>query len=218
MGRRPCCLCWINAGPQCKVDGYQGKNPRGRGFFGDRGVLEYGVVAISVITLSVLTLSNDVYYSPALSIDSKSVDGKVVAGFAHNFGFRKTFEKLAFEYGGVYSSFNYQNSYYENNDLYTYSSKHNYWGFNLSFVHDIKRAFIYKNDKVYGGLALSGFNLNNSPGIGFIIGDSYELNNHFKSDFRLFYSQRILQIQLGMIFNYQKKYIWQRWKENKNRF
>jgi len=217
MGRRPCCLCWINAGPQCRVDGYTGRNyGGGRGFSGDRGVLEYGAVAISVITLSVLTLSNDVYYSPALSIDSKSVDGKVMAGFAHNFGLRKTFEKMAFEYGVVYSSFSYQNSYYENNDLYTYSSKHNYWGFNLNFVHDIKRAFIYKNDKVYGGLALSGFNLKNAPGLGFIVGDSYELNNRFKSDFRLFYSQRIFQIQAGIIFNYQKKYIWQRWKEEEH--
>ena len=216
MGRRPCCLCWSNAGPQCKDDRNTGDNPDGGSApFAEKKAIVNSTIAVTAITLNLLVLSNDVYYSPALSIDSKSIDGKAIAGFAHNVGFRKTFDRAALEYGVVYSSFNYQNSYYINDDLHTYTSQYNYWGFNISFVHNIKSSFIYKHDKVYGGLALSGFNLNNTPGLGFIVGDSYEINNRLKSDFRLFYSQRIFQIQVGIIFNYQKKYIWQRWKEKK---
>ena len=214
MGRRPCCLCWTNAGPQCKDDRNTGGN-YGSGSSGEEEAIVYSAIAITAATLSVLLLSNDVYYSPALSIDSKSIDDKAIAGFAHNFGFRKTFDRSALEYGLVYSAFKYQNSYYINDDLYTHPIKYNYWGFNVSFVHDIKSSFLYRHDKVYGGLALSGFNFNNTPGLGFIVGDSYEINNRLKSDFRLFYSQRIFQIQVGIIFNYQKKYIWERWKEKK---
>ena len=216
MGRKPCCLCWSNAGPQCKDDRKTGgKYNGGDGSSAEKQAVLYSAIAVTSVILSVLVLSNDMYYSPALSIDSKSIDGKAITGFAHNFGFRKTFDRAAFEYGAVYSSFNYQNSYYINDDLYTYPRKYNYWGFNISFIHNIKSSFIYKHDKVYGGLALSGFNLNNTPGLGFILGDSYELNKRFKSDFRLFYSQRVFQIQIGIIFNYQKKYIWERWKEKK---
>ena len=219
MGRRPCCLCWSNAGPQCKDDRNTGDNPGGgSGSLAEEKVVVNSAVAVTAIILNVLVLSNDVYYSPALSIDSKSIDGKAIAGFAHNFGFRKTFDRAALEYGVVYSSFNYQNSYYINDDLHTYTSQYNYWGFNISFVHNIKSSFIYKHDKVYGGLALSGFNFNNTPGLGFIVGDSYEINNRLKSDLRLFYSQKIFQIQLGIIFNYQKKYIWEHWRNNDNRF
>ena len=218
LKRVPCCLCWNNVAGRCKDDsnsgGYYGGGGGG-GSSGEEEALIYGAVAITAVTLSVLLLSNDMYYSPAFSIDGKSIDGKVMTGFAHNFGFRKTFEKSALEYGAVYSSLNYENSYYINNTSYTYSGKYNYWGFNVSLVHDLTSSFIYKNDQVYGGLALSGFNIDNTPGIGFILGDSYELKDRLKGDFRLFYSQRIFQIQLGVIFNYQKKYIWQRWKEKK---
>ena len=143
MGRRPCCLCWSNAGPQCKDDRNTGDNADGGSvLLAEEKVIVNSAIAVTAITLNVLVLSNDVYYSPALSIDSKSIDGKAIAGFAHNFGFRKTFDRAALEYGVVYSSFNYQNSYYINDDLHTYTSQYNYWGFNISFVHNIKSSFI----------------------------------------------------------------------------
>lgn len=216
LGRLPCCICWDTQGGRCGKDGestgsYGGG---GGGSSGEDEAVVYAAIAVVAVATSALILSNDIYYSPALSVDGHSRFGTVMTGFAHNFGLRKTFKSSALEYGGVYSSFRFEDSnpYYGG---YSYTRKYSYWGLNLSFVHDLYKEFIAVDNNLYGGLSINGVNLNNPVGIGFILGDSYQLNDRFKADMRLFYSQKIFQVQLGLIFNYQKKYIWERWKENK---
>lgn len=185
--RRPCCRCWSLVGDNCKDDLVSSGGAGGGGGDGSAAAVIAGVVIVA----SAAVLSNDFYVYPTFSF--KNGSGKSSSfeqGWA--LGFRKTFKKSALEYGVTFIEPN-------NNES---SST----GFHFNYVHQILTP---KNDKlsVYLGPALS---IVDETGYGGIIGSSYSILNRLKLDMRYELTSQTNNFKIGLIYNYQKRYFWQK--------
>jgi hypothetical protein len=192
---KPCCRCWSNAYNDCKDDnpalGYGSSG--GGGGSGDAAA----GVAVAVIVGSAIILSNDIYaYRVSSFYKDKNYSGNSREGSGWAFGFRKTFDKSALEYG--MSIIDRKNSYGNG-----YSES---YGLQMNYVHQIFDSKMPKNLNVYVGPSINSVN---EIGYGGIVGTHYKIFNRLKIDLRYEFTTQTNQIQLGLIFKYQKKYFWQ---------
>ena len=193
-GRVPCCRCWSNVSERCKDDDptYSG----GSGSGGDGAA----IIAAVVIVGSAIILSNDIYAYPTYSIRNGQRGLNQKSSFGWSFGFRKTFSKSALEYGVSLIP-------NENRNYYYYNSTSTQTGFHLNFVHEFLKAKMPKNITVYAGPSL---NYLNEFGYGGLIGGRYQLLKRLNLDLRYELTSQTNNVRLGLIFNYQRKYFWQK--------
>ncbi len=185
--RRPCCRCWSLVGDNCKDDLVSGGGAGGGGGDGSAAAVIAGVVIVA----SAAVLSNDLYVYPTFSFKNGSNKStSLQQGWA--LGFRKTFKKSALEYGVTFIE-------PKNNESST-------TGFHFNYVHQL---FTPKNEKlsVYVGPALS---IIDETGYGGIIGSSFSLIDRLKLDMRYELTSQTNNFKIGLIFNYQKRYLWQK--------
>jgi hypothetical protein len=202
--RKPCCRCWKNVTNNCKDDfanysgGGGGSNSDGSG---------EAVLAILLVSASVAILSNDVYVYPTYSFyKDPNFSNLKPSKIGWSFGFRKTFKKSALEYGASIQTFE---------ESYNYSYNYNYnsfieqkkWGFHLNYVHDVFKSKMPDNIISYVGPTINYYN---EIGYGIIIGAKYKLLERLNLDCRYEISSQTNQFQIGLIFNYQRKYFWKK--------
>ena len=60
------------------------------------------------------------------------------------------------------------------------------------------------------GPTINSSDILDNIGYGGIIGTNYKIFDRLKIDLRYEYSNQTNQVLLGLIFNYQKKYFWQK--------
>lgn len=198
--RTPCCICYNCAGTSS-----------GGGGGGDSNDDAVRYAALAIVVASAAVLSNDFYIYPVLSFKKpkdqfyKSYKTSTT-GWA--FGFRKTFQHCALEYGA--SNFKSSSQYSGwNGSYYTYSEDNTIWGIHMNFVHQI---FYNKTAdwlKFYTGPTVNLINYTDL-GYGAIIGAEMKIKGRLKFDTRYELSTETNQIRAGLIFNYQKKYLWQK--------
>lgn len=187
MRRSPCCRCWSLVGDNCKDDIASYGGAGGGGGDGSAAAVIAGVVIVA----SAAVLSNDLYVYPTFSFKNGSNKStSLQQGWA--LGFRKTFKKSALEYGVTFIE-------PKNNESTT-------TGFHFNYVHQL---FTPKNEKlsVYVGPALS---IIDETGYGGIIGSSFSLIDRLKLDMRYELTSQTNNFKIGLIFNYQKRYLWQK--------
>ncbi|MDP2189164.1 MAG: hypothetical protein Q8J69_10835 [Sphingobacteriaceae bacterium] len=203
LGRVPCCRCWTNTGGRCKDD-----NPAVGGGGGGGDNSAEAVIAIAIITVGAIILSNDVYAYPVrtffynyerpkIPIYTNLIDN--VTGWA--FGFRKTFDYAALEYGATYFEFNKRTAPNQTINPYQFTK----WGWHFNFVHDL---FYYRTPerlKFYVGPSI---NYIWDFGYGGITGAQFKLFDRLKLDVRYEWTTQSNQLQAGLIFTYQKEYFW----------
>lgn len=207
LGRVPCCRCWPNVSERCKDDNPNMSNSAGVG--GDSEPYKY--FALVTIIASAAILSNDIYLYPAYSMfkrniiyDSSSGISGVTNGTGWVLGFRKTFKHSAFEYGvSVFKS----NVDYVLRRGYHYSKSVDRWGGHLNYVHQVFYNRTPDWIKLYLGPSI---NFVYSFGYGGIVGSEMRLFDRLKFDVRYEWTTQTNQIQAGLIFNYQKRYLWQK--------
>jgi hypothetical protein len=194
--RVPCCRCWSNVSDRCKDDNPTYGGGGGNGGGGD-GV---AIIAAVVIVGSAIILSNDIYAYPTYSIRNGQKGLNQKSSFGWSFGFRKTFSKSALEYGVSLIQD-------QNNNNYYYNSGSTQTGFHLNFVHELLKSKMPKNITVYAGPSL---NYLDDFGYGGLIGGRYQLLKRLNFDLRYELTSQTNNIKLGLIFNYQRKYFWQK--------
>jgi len=195
--REACCVCY-----NCAGSGGGG----GGGGGNDNGAIGY--VALAVVVTSAAILSNDLYIYPLLSFKQPNNKNIRTSSTGWAFGFRKTFKHCALEYGA--SNFKSSSQYYDWNGNYdTYSNVNSIWGVHLNFVHEI---FYNKTAdwlKLYTGPTINSIQYADF-GYGVILGAEMKIKGRLKFDARYELSTQTNQIRAGLIYKYQKKYLWQR--------
>lgn len=201
---KPCCRCWSNVKNNCKDD-----NPTNGSAYGGGGNDDAAsAVAIAIIAGSAIILSNDLYVYRINSfydnnINTGSDTSQVGNSTGWAFGFRKTLKKSAFEYGmSIFQTEIKYNDYFSN-----ISEKYK---FNLNYIHNLFDSKLPKNLKVYLGPTINTSDIFDNIGYGGIIGTNYKIFDRLKIDLRYEQTNQTNQILLGLIFNYQKKYFWQK--------
>jgi opacity protein-like surface antigen len=114
----------------------------------------------------------------------------------------------ALEYGA--SNFKSSSQYNgSSTDYYNYSNVNSVWGVHLNFVHEI---FYNKTAdwlKLYTGPTINSIKYADL-GYGVILGAEMKIKGRLKFDARYELSTQTNQIRAGLIYKYQKKYLWQR--------
>jgi len=154
---------------------------------------------------SVILYSNDIYIRPTLSFGyyDKKNQIKYKNGFGWSYGLRKQFNRSALEYGINRINYKYENPLYTNNQQFTY--------FNLNYLHNINFNFVPSRIQSYAGL---GMNIGrNSFGLSGVFGAYLPLIDRFNLDFRYELGNLTNQIHIGIIFKYQKEYLWNKRKQ-----
>jgi hypothetical protein len=201
---KPCCRCWSNVISNCKDDNPNyGSNAYGGGSNNDA----VGAVILAIVAGSAIILSNDLYVYRINSFYDNNINtgtntSKIGNSNGWAFGFRKTFNKSALEYG--MSIFQTEIKYNNN-----FSNKSEEYKFNLNYIHNLFDSKLPKNWKVYLGPTINTSDILDNIGYGGIIGTNYKIFDRLKIDLRYEVTNQTNQIQLGLIFNYQKKYFWQ---------
>jgi hypothetical protein len=201
MRRVPCCRCWSNVGGRCKDDNPYQQNTGGGSSGGGSTGDAYAVLALAAIATGAILISNDVYWHPLVFSFYKN-SGTI--GRGQTFGLRKTFDHSALEYGCSYLT--NQTAYY---DFYgnIYFSDETRWGYHLNYVHQLLSKNFNNSFKFYVGPSL---NYVKNWGIGGLIIGQYTLFDRLKLDVRYELTSQTNQLQLGLVFTYQKEYFWKR--------
>ncbi len=218
LGRKPCCRCWSNVDAKCRDDNpnyeessgstdYSPNYERSSGRVEDNSAA-YVYLAMGIMMTGGILISNDVYIYPTYSTfkitDTIEYQGQQTgAGIGLTFGLRKTFAHSALEYGASYLKFETKYSY---RNLYSKVTEHERWGVHFNFVHQ----FLYDTTpdwmKIYLGPSV---NYVSDFGYGGIIGTEIKLFERLKLDVRYELTTQTNQIQAGIIFTYQTKYLWE---------
>lgn len=153
---------------------------------------------------SVILFSNDIYIRPTFNFGyyDQSSDIKYKNGSGWSYGLRKQFNRSALEYGVTRINYKQETPYYYNNKRLTY--------FHLNYLHNVNFSFIPSRVQPYGGL---GINLGNGTGFSGIFGAHLPLIDRFNLDLRYELGNRTNQIHLGLVFKYQKDYLWNKNKQ-----
>lgn len=183
---------------------YQQNNTRPGYYFPTLTGSQYdeAVIIVAVVAATVL-LSNDIYYRRVYSFRNPLPDDTLDFrnGNGWHFGFRRQFNRSALEYG--VSSIGFKSK-----DEFNTSIERNTF-FNVNYVHDLNFARVPKRIVPYIG---AGINLGNGAGVCGITGFYVPVFDRFKFDFRYEIGNKVNQLQFGLIFKYQKEYLW-----NKNK-
>ena len=162
-----------------------------------------GAVIIVAVVAATVLLSNDIYYRRVYSFRNPNPDDTLDFrnGNGWHFGFRRQFNRSALEYGVSSIGFKSKDALYPSIERNTF--------FNVNYVHDLNFARIPKRIVPYIG---AGINLGNGAGLCGIAGFYIPVFDRFKFDFRYELGNKVNQLQFGLIFKYQKEYLW-----NKNK-
>lgn len=150
-------------------------------------------------------LSNDLYYNRIVSLSNNVIDNQIGLkfGYGFSFGLRKEWTRSALEYG--ISSVKYEPQYIDPYyDKEIKGSVQNI-SFDLNFIHNILINRAPYPFKPYAGIATR---LGSRSGIGAIIGTSVPFLDRFKFDLRYELGFRTNFLRFGLIFKYQKTYLW----------
>ena len=162
-----------------------------------------GAVIIVAVVAATVLLSNDIYYRRVSSFRNPNPDDTLDFrnGNGWHFGFRRQFNRSALEYGVSSTGFKSKDELYPSVEKNTF--------FNVNYVHDLNFVRIPKRIVPYAG---AGINLGNGAGLCGIAGFYIPVFDRFKFDFRYEIGNKVNQLQFGLIFKYQKEYLW-----NKNK-
>jgi hypothetical protein len=229
MGRVPCCKCWSNTNGRCKDDNPYNSNYRGGGGGGEDGS---GLLALgfAIVTLSAIILSNDISVHGITALDPMpeiyrtQANSKIGMGVGFNSSLRKTFKKSALEYGGGLINYKEEISINANNLAWdstsnSYVNQLDPDSLSLIYNHTIpfvQFAFLkYFDFKANSNNQLQWFlgpviNLNEQSSFGLISGIQWKPLDRLKFDIRYQITNHTNRFSLGLIFNYQKKYFWQK--------
>jgi hypothetical protein len=204
LKRVPCCRCWSNVGGRCNDDNPYYSSTGGANADG------YLYVALAIVAASAILLSNDIYLYPTYSF-SNGIGNNYYGetGIGWTFGFRKKLKHSALEYGA--SFLKYSTIYLNTNNPYTEYDYITYeyarWAGHFNYVHQI-----YYNSTPYWMKVYLGPTINYGNGFGYggIVGTEMKILDRLKFDIRYELTTKTNQIQLGLIFTYQKKYFWQK--------
>ena len=183
---------------------YKNQQPKTRsGYYFPTGSEYDGAVMIVAVVAATVLLSNDIYYRRAYSFHNPNLDNTMdyKNGNGWHFGFRRQFNRSALEYGVSSIRFKSKDELYSNVERNTF--------FNVNYVHDLNFARIPERIVPYVG---AGINLGNGAGLFGIAGFYIPVFDRFKFDFRYEIGNKVNQLQFGLIFKYQKEYLW-----NKNK-
>lgn len=240
LRRVPCCSCWPNvSSDRCKDDNpqktnYQSYYPSSYEFSRKQSnaILGFGSI-VGIIPM----LSNDIYAFHAYSFKSSDRTFTRYDRFERTrvplnitsseknyhwvFGFRKTFDNSALEYG---LSFSKKTDYFGDDLTYNYTLENKKEVYHFNFLKNINKGSSRFN--IYVGPSINYIGKDNIElisgwydydwvdnysklGYGGIIGASYKLNHRLKLDTRYELTTNTNCIQAGLIFKYQKEYIWE---------
>ena len=155
---------------------------------------------------AVIAYSNDFYIHPTfgryLNLTQGNENNGI--GFGMSYGLRKQFTNSALEYGGTRMSF-----------LPKLNGTSNGGGtstlfFNLNYLRNINLNFVPSRLIPYLG---AGLNLGQGYGVSLISGIYLPLIDRFTLDARYELGSRTNQFHVGLIFKFQKEYIWNRMKQ-----
>ena len=203
--RSACCKCYPYSA-NCKDDAPQ--------YYSGSGGAAAGYAAIGVgaafVIAGVFILSNDVYCYPVYSFYNRpggDNNPDFRNGTGWSFGFRKTFDYSAIEYGAHYIKYSFR----LNNEPITRYVRD--WGIRVNFVREIFFHRTPDNIRFYIGPTVNVFKKVGYGGIG---GVSVTLTDRIKLDTRYELTTQTHQFQVGIIFKYQKEYFWKRNKSGQN--
>jgi len=161
---------------------------------------QYDETVFVIATAAAIVLfSNDIYYRRIYSFQNPNPEDKVnyLNGNGWHVGLRRQFNRSALEYGVSNTGFKTKNEVNSNVFENTF--------FNMNYVHDITFSKLPERVIPYIG---AGINLGEISGICGITGCYIPLFDRFKLDFRYELGNRVNQFQFGVIFKYQKEYLW----------
>lgn len=165
------------------------------------------LIGAIIVVGTVVLLSNDIYVHPtyAFHFNKKDDEIKYKNGFGWSYGMRKQFNRSALEYG--VSSISYKPKL-DNSINYNSEKRSTY--FNIDYVYNVNFRYVPSRIQPYAGL---GINLGKGAGFSGVIGAYLPLIDRFNLDFRYELGNRTNQIHLGLIFKYQKEYLWNKNKQ-----
>ena len=154
---------------------------------------------------AVILYSNDIYIRPTFSFGyfNKQNQIKYKGGLGWSYGLRKQFNRSALEYGVNTISYKVENPSYSYVEHFTY--------FNINYLHNINLNFVPSRIQSYGGLGLNFGR--DAIGVSGIIGAYLPLIDRFNLDIRYELGNKTNQIHIGLIFKYQKEYLWNKRKQ-----
>jgi hypothetical protein len=160
-----------------------------------------GLMALVMIGV----FSNDIYYNRIVSMSNNVIDNQtgIKLGFGYSFGLRKEWTRSALEYG--LSAIKYEPQYMDPTYNIETTGFVNHISFDLNFVHNIFTNKAPFPLKPYAGVATR---LGTRNGIGAIIGTSIPFLDRFKLDVRYELGLNTNFVRFGLIFKYQKTYLW----------
>lgn len=140
----------------------------------------------------IVMVSNDIYIQPNINFYPYQKDELIGGRIGWSIGLRKQFMRSSLEYG--FSTLGGRAS-----------------SFDMNYIHDIQFKRIPDRIQPYIGLGMNagtyGFGMSGQFGL------YLPLLNRWKVDLRYKLGNRINQVQLGLIFKYQKEYFWNKSRE-----
>ena len=161
---------------------------------------QYNETVFVIATAAAIVLfSNDVYYRRIYSFQNPNPEDNInyQNGNGWHFGFRRQFNRSALEYGISSTGFKPKNEMNSNMFENTF--------LNLNYIHDISFAKFPERIIPYIG---AGINLGERAGLRGITGCYIPLFDRFKLDIRYELGNSVNQLEFGLIFKYQKEYLW----------
>lgn len=140
----------------------------------------------------VVLVSNDIYVQPNINFYPYKSEQLVGSRLGWSYGLRKQFMRSSLEYG-----------------VSTYGSRIS--SFDINYLHDLQIHNIPGRIQPYFGIGMNtgnyGFGMSGQFGL------YLPLFDRLKVDMRYKLGNRINQLQLGLIFKYQKEYFWNKSRE-----
>jgi len=140
----------------------------------------------------VVLISNDIYVQPNINFYPYKSEQLVGSRLGLSYGLRKQFMRSSLEYG-----------------VSTYGSRIS--SFDINYLHDLQIHSIPGRIQPYFGIGMNagnyGFGMSGQFGL------YLPLLDRLKVDIRYKLGNRINQLQLGLIFKYQKEYFWNKSRE-----
>ncbi len=170
-------------------------------FGGPNGDEQNLKITMGMMIACIGVISNEIYAYNLFSLYNKNkYFEEIVNANNWSIGLRKTFKHSVLEYGVI--------NYFHQTD-FTYNGdpiNRNEWAFHFSYMHNV---FYNKTPdwlKLYVGLT---YNSIIDDGYGVVLGSEFKIIDRLNLNFKYEFTNMMHDIQLGLIFRYQKKYLWQ---------
>jgi hypothetical protein len=171
---------------------------------------EAAIIAAAAFAVgAVIVYSNDLYIHPTFGHYLNLSEGNQNNGYGYgwSYGLRKQFTHSALEYGVTRMGY-----LPKTNSSFTGGGTSSFF-FNLNYVRNIKLRFMPSRLIPYLG---AGLNLGQGYGVSAMTGVYLPLIDRFTLDARYELGTRTNQFHVGLIFKFQKEYIWNRMKQKRS--